>query len=287
MLNGKISGSGSTSLTGDYTQAGIWMLDYKAYGENSYVFQDKNIWKSFLESPIAINDKATQELSFNYLINGEGHAGKILGSMYGIEKDNNWEDYPTLDSIINEPSVCAATLNFEKTSEMMFKYLIGHKTLEELNTDSYIQIISKSIYGQSIKADGNSISKPCLLLTGVSNISSDTGVNTSSSGGPCGYITTLYTVFNKSGFYYIDLNNEKVTVAEFSEVSGSNTSCELHHNHGANGPSTQPYSTQTFEINKIVNSVPSQSHTSTCSYNKDTKATVNISFTYIPLQITS
>ena len=283
VLNGKIDGGGSSGLTGDYTQAGIWMLDYKAYGEDSYVFLDKRIWKAFLESPIAVNDPITKDLSLNWIKENGGHAGKVIGSMYGI-RDANWDSLESFDDIINDYAACNAALNYESTSEFIFKYMTSHKTLQELDTDVYIELIKNSLYGKRTKeTEKTNFNKPALLLNGISNISSNIENRS------VGYNILYLYIFAESGFYWNNLNGDKIICKNSAYTGGSIYKANEVTTIDSEGVYTQPYSKTSYDINHIVSSLPSQSNqysrytalSNVGSY--CTSTTVSASYTYIPL----
>ena len=51
------SGGSSGGSSDNLVKYGIWLMDYKTYGENSYVFQDKDIWNELCNTEIAWKDK--------------------------------------------------------------------------------------------------------------------------------------------------------------------------------------------------------------------------------------
>lgn len=58
----------------------IWLNDYKTYGENSYVFQNKNILHELYESPISIWDFTVLSNVLDYA-NGNNKIGKVMSNL--------------------------------------------------------------------------------------------------------------------------------------------------------------------------------------------------------------
>ena len=277
MLNGKISegtGSGSSSLLSvDEACYAAWIDAYKTYGENSYVYIRKDIWKTLLESPVAINDLGTSTLALNWALEQGGHAGKVIGSIYGIG-DDDWESCPTLEDIINNLSVCEKALTNKMSSELTFKYLINHKSLQELDTDDYIPLLVNSFYGQSIKTTATSYNKPSLVLTGVSDISEGkkTGGN---------FYVMAYA---QSGLYVTLLDGTQIT---YDRGKGTGEYVVTGENGYTSGSGHQPYTKNSYTINRVVNSLPVISKYHYYSYDGGTNyapsTTAYAKYTYIPL----
>lgn len=64
----------------------IWLNDYKTYGENSYVFQNKDILHELYRSPISANDVKILGEAFTYITDNEtSFIGKFLASAYDLK----------------------------------------------------------------------------------------------------------------------------------------------------------------------------------------------------------
>lgn len=66
----------------------IWLQDYKTFGEDSYVFRDKEIYHELMFSKPAINDAVTTDMSFSYM---EGLGVDMITNyylnVYGFDKN--------------------------------------------------------------------------------------------------------------------------------------------------------------------------------------------------------
>ena len=86
----------------------IWLNDYKTYGTNSYVYNDKNILHELYTSKISANDKKVFSEALNYFLDYEdAYAGKFIHYMYGHRNEDEWlqcgpvEDIATNTSMLN------------------------------------------------------------------------------------------------------------------------------------------------------------------------------------------
>lgn len=95
----------------------IWLNDYKTYGENSYVFQNKDILHTLYNSKIAINDNNIYREAFQYVVDSGGHVGKFLKNAYGIS-DVGFDNLPTLESIKNNELAMSAIHNVKRLASL-------------------------------------------------------------------------------------------------------------------------------------------------------------------------
>lgn len=78
----------------------IWLNDYKTYGEESYVFQNKDILHELYNSiQLSMNDKRLRAEAFDYILSINERVGLALGAIYG-SGNIDWSDYPTFESVI-------------------------------------------------------------------------------------------------------------------------------------------------------------------------------------------
>lgn len=78
----------------------IWLNDYKTFGEDSYVFQDKDILHELYNSlQLSMNDKQIRAEAFDYIVSVNKRVGLALGAIYG-SGNIDWSDYPTAESVI-------------------------------------------------------------------------------------------------------------------------------------------------------------------------------------------
>lgn len=255
------SGSGG-SLSDDEVLQAQRLMHYKTYGEESYVFQHKDVWENFLQSFVAINDPATSTLATNFALNQGGHVGKYIKGVYGMpEIESGWDNLPTISSVVNSLPAVEAGLNHMTFSETMARLIVDNKSIEDIaGSNEYISIIINSHYGRISKTTRTSFAHPAILLSGVSKVGQD-WVYVPAGTRAHGIVVT--------GYYWVDIGNITHTLRE----SYSNT---------VSSGSAGSYSDQTFsDINACVRSLPTISKSVYIYDGKSASATA--SHTYIPL----
>lgn len=75
----------------------IWLNDYKTYGENSYVFNEKDILHELYNSyRISMNDMTIRSEAMQYISDQNKKVGSALKAIYGLEVDmkgaETWEE---------------------------------------------------------------------------------------------------------------------------------------------------------------------------------------------------
>lgn len=94
------SASGGVSLSGDELLQAQRLMHYKTYGEESYVFQHKDVWEDFLQSFVAINDVATSAIAFSFLTENNIDPLVAMGSVYGTGID--FTQYDSFAEVISD-----------------------------------------------------------------------------------------------------------------------------------------------------------------------------------------
>lgn len=77
----------------------IWLQDYKTYGEDSYVFRNKDILHELYLSTCALNDRTIGTDALNYAIS-QNKMGVALNKIYGLEKTIDWSNINTLEDLV-------------------------------------------------------------------------------------------------------------------------------------------------------------------------------------------
>ena len=96
----------------------IWLNDYKTYGENSYVFRDKDILHELYKSVrISANDNAIYIEAFNAIIdNNYPIVGVYFGAINDIKQsdtDINWNSLTTMSAIASSETAMSAIASSE------------------------------------------------------------------------------------------------------------------------------------------------------------------------------
>lgn len=66
----------------------IWLNDYKTYGENSYVFQDKDVLHELYKSSISSKDNGIFQEALSYFIGIDSYLGMFIKNMFSDHKND-------------------------------------------------------------------------------------------------------------------------------------------------------------------------------------------------------
>lgn len=260
------------------------MLDYKQHGENSYAFQDKTIWTAILESRLAINDKDISAIALDYILSQGGHAGKVIGAIYGIG-EANWNSLPTVVDIFKNEAAFDAVFNHPVASRTLLEY--NDYEIIRLKSDEIYKIFNDKPYALNILMNTDkykselqsnktaSYNDYCILTTCVSNIGENSQGSSNESGGGNVY------AFCKTGLKYTNID-DTVTVLCTKQGTGGNFS---YWQGGSNesGTRNQPYTTTNYTVNKIIKNVIIEPGNYTYTSGFSTTATSTGVINYIPL----
>lgn len=95
----------------DRTKHGIWLLDYKTYGTDSYVYNNKNfLHELYSDYAISMNDNLLNSDALIYAENNNEY-GKALLNIYGVEYDGDSDEIGSIDDLISNTSAMTAIAN--------------------------------------------------------------------------------------------------------------------------------------------------------------------------------
>lgn len=117
--------------TGSDIKHAVWLNDYKTYGTDSYVYNNKDIWNELCCSPEGINDKDFNHNCLNYLITSTDlNAKNVLSGLYDINAN--------FTSDINETSLA----DLFNSSDAM-KYLMSSQLFLDAILGSNSAVLAK------------------------------------------------------------------------------------------------------------------------------------------------
>lgn len=142
----------------------IWLNDYKTYGTNSYVYNDKDILHEMYESPISINDISMQNEVISYATS-KGVVGKILQGLYGVNKQLDWSTIYTLDDILYNDEILDYILSVvnPKISDICMRLIVNSEST--MNTICSSQDHLLRLYNSPAVIRGKFVSSPHLLTS--------------------------------------------------------------------------------------------------------------------------
>ena len=109
-----------SKVNGDFLNAPLdvkmHLADYKMYGEDSYVFQQKELLHGLYECTyLSMNDKELSAEALDYLLKNNKNIGEALSNVYGIERKDIISALSTMQAVANSSTAMQAVLNSETT----------------------------------------------------------------------------------------------------------------------------------------------------------------------------
>ena len=102
-------------INGDFLNAPLdvkmHLADYKMYGEDSYVFQQKELLHGLYECTyLSMNDRRINGEAFEYLTANNKHIGKALSNVYDIEQKEELSTLTTMQEVAASSTAMQAVL---------------------------------------------------------------------------------------------------------------------------------------------------------------------------------
>ena len=88
------------------------LADYKMYGEDSYVFQQKELLHGLYEcTHISMNDRQINGEALEYIAANNKHVGEALASVFSLERKDVIKTLRTMQAVLNSSTAMTAVLN--------------------------------------------------------------------------------------------------------------------------------------------------------------------------------
>lgn len=120
-------GSGSTVITSDDVMSEIkeikytiWLDEYKSFGEESHVFNNKDNWAELMQSNAALNDSTMSATAFNFLIENDIDPLVAMGNVYGTGID--FKQYSSFADIVINSEYVQKIINHPVLTKMVYGY---------------------------------------------------------------------------------------------------------------------------------------------------------------------
>ena len=125
-----------SKVNGDFLNAPLdlkmHLEDYKLYGEDSYVFQQKELLHGLYECTyLSLNDKELSAEALDYLLKNNKNIGEALSNVYGIERKDILSTLSTMQAVAASSTAMQAVVNNE---EMMTSILNSSNCMLLKNT---------------------------------------------------------------------------------------------------------------------------------------------------------
>ena len=211
----------------------IWLNDYKTYGTNSYVYENKNMLHELYEDlQLSLNDKTISSEALNYLFANGLQEKDILKNMYLAEEFKN---YNSVADILKNKEAAKSFLE----NETLYTVLSNNVTImgnifKEENIDLLNYMYDNYEYYGNFKLFCKKLS-----IENLSNLVNNILSKLSFYGkGTCGSTTTLYN--NRAfiiSFTTVAQANGGGSNFSISTLSGNYSSSTMNHV-GTNGIKT-------------------------------------------------
>lgn len=150
------------------TSAGheVWLNDYKTFGENSYVFNDKDIWNELLDDyELCMNDININGICLDHA-SENNQVGVAISYIYGINT-TQWKSITTISDLLNDTTF----INTIFTADNISKYMV--LVMSFLKSTNSFEIISANSTAMDCimnnKAIVNLIIKDNIIMNNIIN----------------------------------------------------------------------------------------------------------------------
>ena len=114
-----------SKVNGDFLNAPLdikmHLADYKMYGEDSYVFQQKELLHELYEcSYLSMNDKELSAEALEYLLKNNKHIGEAFSNVYDIERKDLFKTLRAMTAVANSSTAMTAVLNSSTAMQAVF-----------------------------------------------------------------------------------------------------------------------------------------------------------------------
>ena len=99
----------------------LHLTDYKMNGEDSYVFQQKELLHGLYEcSYLSMNDKELSAEALDYLLKDNKHIGEALSNVYGIERKDLLKSLRTMQAVLSSSTAMQAVVSSSTVMQAVF-----------------------------------------------------------------------------------------------------------------------------------------------------------------------
>ena len=116
----------------------LWLNDYKTFGENSYVFNDKDIWNELLvDYELCMNDISINGICLDHA-SENNQVGVAISYIYGIDT-TQWQSIATISDLLNDTTFINTIFtadNISKYMVLVMSFLKSTNSFEIISTNS-------------------------------------------------------------------------------------------------------------------------------------------------------
>lgn len=150
-------GGSSTVITSDDVMSEIkeikytiWLDEYKSFGEESHVFNNKDNWAELMQSNAALNDKTISTMAFNFLLENDINPMTAMGNIYGT--GINFKQYETFKELCMDSDNVTKIMEHPVLSKIVYNHQPSANDLFDINTSGIWDIMTLEL-GNTICAN--------------------------------------------------------------------------------------------------------------------------------------
>ena len=99
----------------------LHLTDYKMYGEDSYVFQQKELLYELYECTyLSMNDKELSAEALDYLLKNNKNIGEALSNVYSIERKDLLKSLRTMQAVASSSTAMQAVVSSSTAMQAVF-----------------------------------------------------------------------------------------------------------------------------------------------------------------------
>ena len=141
-------------INGDFLNAPLdvkmHLADYKMYGEDSYVFQQKELLHGLYECTyLSMNDKELSAEALEYLLKNNKNIGEALSNVYGIERKDILSTLSTMQAVAASSTAMQAILASSTAMQAILASSTAMQTVAASST-AIAEILSSSNYNEEM-----------------------------------------------------------------------------------------------------------------------------------------
>ena len=211
-----------SKVNGDFLNAPLdikmHLADYKMYGEDSYVFQQKEMLHELYEcSYLSMNDKELSAEALEYLLKNNKHIGEAFSNVYDIERKDLFKTLRAMTAVLNSNTAMTAVLNSNTAMTAVLNSSTAMTAV--LNSSTAMTAVLNSSTAMTAVANSSTAMTAVLnsstAMTAVANSSTAMTAVLNSS-------TAMQAVFNKEEMMTCILNSPNCMLLKNTGLPGAN-----------------------------------------------------------------
>ena len=150
------------------------LADYKMYGEDSYVFQQKELLHGLYEcTHISMNDRQINGEALEYIAANNKHVGEALASVFSLERKDVIKTLRTMQAVLNSSTAITAVLNSTTAMTAVLNSTTAMTAVANSSTAMQAVLASSTAITEILKTN-EYINEKMLTIMGKSKVALNT-----------------------------------------------------------------------------------------------------------------